>query len=134
MYPTPEMFRAARALIGLQQATLAEKGHLSQRTLVAVEQGTASRTAINTVVGVYGALGLTFDASPDYRTTCITWIRDEAPDPADLRVPDAMQIKPKSEQPDSPRRTWGPRKGSKAAVALAAEQAAQAEADEGEDD
>ncbi|MCJ2074464.1 hypothetical protein MKK68_02155 [Methylobacterium sp. E-016] len=110
------MLRAARALIGIPQSELATKGKLSARTIVAVEQGTASVAALNAIVGVYVGLGLRFEASRDYRTTSITWTRPEAPDPATLRVPGEIVFTPRSERPEAPQREWGPRAGSKAAA------------------
>lgn len=81
MYPSAEMLRAARALLGLNQEEAAKACKVSSRTLLAVENGRATLPALHGVMGAYMGLGVRFDATADYGTQTVSVTHRNPPGP-----------------------------------------------------
>ena len=81
MYPTSEQLRAARALLGLTQEAAAKACGVSSRTLLAVETGKGSLSALHGVMGWYMGQGVTFGGSLDYQTQTVTVVHKRPPPP-----------------------------------------------------
>lgn len=84
MYPSPEMLRAARALLGLTQEAAAKLCGVSSRTLVAAESGKGTLSGLHNVMGGYMGRGVRFDGTPDYKTQTVTVVHAEAPTPPEI--------------------------------------------------
>lgn len=87
MYPSPEMLRAARSLLGLTQEAAAKACGVSSRTLLAVENGRGTLSGLHSVMGAYMGKGITFSGSPDYRVQTVS-IEHPVPPPPPL-IPEA---------------------------------------------
>lgn len=84
MYPSSEQLRAARALLGLSQEAAAKACGVSSRTLLAVESGKGSLSALHNVMGWYMGRGVTFGGSMDYQTQTVTVVHKVPPPPPEI--------------------------------------------------
>lgn len=81
MYPSAEMLRAARALLGLNQEDAAKACKVSPRTLLAVENNRSTLAALHGVMGAYMGLGIRFDATADYGSQTVSILHRNPPGP-----------------------------------------------------
>ncbi|KQU17543.1 hypothetical protein ASG63_08510 [Methylobacterium sp. Leaf94] len=70
--PSVDQLKAARAILGMNQDQIGRRAGVSPKTMIAVEARRCSLASLNTLVGAYLGMGITFQANADYTVCTVT--------------------------------------------------------------